>query len=105
MRSVNIRIHMWMVCAPFCRSTSRRNVNLWVPPIARSVSVYGVCGTQFGEDENHIKPALLLHGTADDFVPLDPCREYTARLVKAGKNVRLIEWMRITYSMRLSLVR
>jgi dienelactone hydrolase len=59
---------------------------------AAHISVYGLCGTQFREDENHIKPALLLHGIADDFVPIGPCREYTARLVKADKNVRLIEY-------------
>jgi dienelactone hydrolase len=59
---------------------------------AAHISVYGLCGTQFREDENHIKPVLLLHGIADDFVPIGPCREYTARLMKAGKNVRLIEY-------------
>jgi dienelactone hydrolase len=59
---------------------------------AAHISVYGLCWAEFREDENHIKPALLLHGIADDFVPIGPCREYTARLVKAGKNVRLIEY-------------
>ena len=59
---------------------------------AAHISVYGLCWTEFREDESHIKPALLLHGIADDFVPIGPCREYTARLVKAGKNARLIEY-------------
>jgi len=59
---------------------------------AAHISVYGNCGTQYREDENHIKPVLLLHGTVDDFVPIGPCREYAARLAKAGRNVRLIEY-------------
>ena len=59
---------------------------------AAHISVYGLCGTELREDENHIKPALLLHGIADDFVPIGPCREYTARLLKSGKNIRLIEY-------------
>ena len=59
---------------------------------AAHISVYGLCGTQFREDENHTKPVLVLHGIADDFVPIGPCREYAARLLKAGKNVRMIEY-------------
>ena len=59
---------------------------------AAHISVYGLCWAEFRGDENHIKPALMLHGIADDFVPIGPCREYTSRLVKAGKNVRLIEY-------------
>jgi dienelactone hydrolase len=35
---------------------------------------------------------LILHGTADDWVPIAPCRDYAARLDKAGMNVRLIEY-------------
>jgi dienelactone hydrolase len=34
----------------------------------------------------------MLHGTADDLVPIAPCREYAERLSQAGKSVRLIEY-------------
>ena len=34
----------------------------------------------------------MLHGVADDWVPISKCREYAARLQKAGRKVSLIEY-------------
>jgi dienelactone hydrolase len=59
---------------------------------AAHISVYGFCMTTYRDDEDLTKPALLLHGTADDSLPIEQCREYSARMTKAGKNVRLIEY-------------
>jgi dienelactone hydrolase len=59
---------------------------------AAHISVYGSCGTTFLGEEAVTKPVLMLHGTADDWVPAAPCREYASRLTKAGKNVRYIEY-------------
>jgi dienelactone hydrolase len=59
---------------------------------AAHVSVYGLCGSKYHEDEKMVSPMLFLHGTADDWVPAAPCREYTSRLKNAGKDVRMIEY-------------
>jgi len=60
---------------------------------AAHISVYGACDTTYRQDEVLTpRPVLLLHGIADNFVPIAPCREYAARLSQAGMNVRLIEY-------------
>jgi dienelactone hydrolase len=38
------------------------------------------------------QPIRIFHGTADDYVPVGPCRAYAERLRKAGKDVRLAEY-------------
>jgi dienelactone hydrolase len=60
---------------------------------AAHISVYGSCETTYRQDEVLTqRPVLLLHGIADNWVSIGPCREYAARLTKAGMNVRLIEY-------------
>lgn len=61
-------------------------------PFAGHISVYGPCGVRFRHDERIASPLMLLHGTADDWVPAAPCRDYAARLKNAGGDVRLIEY-------------
>ena len=59
---------------------------------AAYISVYGICVTSFRGDEGLLKPLLMLHGIADDWLPISKCREYAARLQTAGKKVNLIEY-------------
>ena len=59
---------------------------------AAHIGLYATCNTTFRGDEDVTKPIRLLHGTADDYVPIGPCRTYTERLIKAGKDVRLVEY-------------
>jgi dienelactone hydrolase len=59
---------------------------------AAHISVYGPCNTAYRADDEMTTPVLMLHGTGDNWVPSPPCNEYAARLTKAGKNVRYVEY-------------
>lgn len=51
---------------------------------------YARCETRFTEDEQvSDRPIRIFHGAADDYVPVEPCRAYVARLQRAGKDVQL----------------
>ena len=57
------------------------------------IPFYAACNTRFKEDENVTdKPIRIHHGSADDYVPVAPCRSYVARLKAAGKDVTLTEY-------------
>jgi dienelactone hydrolase len=57
------------------------------------VAFYTPCNTRYIEDEAvSDKPIRLFHGTADDYVPVAPCRTYVDRLRNAGKDVELTEY-------------
>ena len=56
------------------------------------VALYATCGTTFLGDDDMTKPIRLLHGSADDYVSIVPCRAYVERLSKAGKDIRLVEY-------------
>ena len=59
---------------------------------AAHINFYAPCGTTYRGDDAVAKPIRLLHGTADDYVPIGPCRAYVDRLSKSGKDIRLIEY-------------
>jgi dienelactone hydrolase len=59
---------------------------------AAHISVYGFCATTFQGDDNTKKPLPMLHGASDDWLPAGQCRDYEARLTKAGKSVQMIEY-------------
>jgi dienelactone hydrolase len=60
---------------------------------AAYVPFYADCGTTYiGDTEVSDKPILQLHGAADDYVPVAPCRAYFERLKGAGRNAVLREY-------------
>ncbi|MEH2520869.1 dienelactone hydrolase [Bradyrhizobium sp. AZCC 1610] len=60
---------------------------------AAHIAMYPTCNTTFRDDDDVVaRPIRLLHGTADDYAPIAPCRAYVERLSKAGKDIRLVEY-------------
>ena len=57
------------------------------------LAFYADCGTKYrGDDDVSDKPIRLFHGTADDYVPVAPCRPFVERLRAKGKNIILTEY-------------
>lgn len=60
---------------------------------AAHIPFYAPCNTVYMEDEQvSDRPIRLFHGTADDYVSVEPCRRYVERLRQAGKDVQLSEY-------------
>jgi dienelactone hydrolase len=60
---------------------------------AAYIVFYPVCNITFRDDEDVAdKPIRIFHGSADDFVPVAPCRAYVKRLKAKGKDVQLTEY-------------
>ena len=57
------------------------------------LAFYAPCVTTYIDDGNvSNNPIRLFHGTADDTVPVQACRQYVERLRKAGKDATLTEY-------------
>ncbi|MGA2096691.1 MAG: dienelactone hydrolase family protein [Candidatus Acidiferrum sp.] len=57
------------------------------------IAFYPSCTTTYIEDELvSDKPIRLFHGTADDYVSIEPCRSYFERLRRLGKDIQLNEY-------------
>jgi dienelactone hydrolase len=66
---------------------------------AAYIPFYAPCYPTFIGDENvSDHPIRLFHGASDDYVPVQPCREYVARLRQNGKNVELTEFANAFHS-------
>ncbi len=60
---------------------------------AAHIAFYPFCNYLFVDDEQVSgRPIRVFHGTADDWTPVGPCREYVARLRRAGKDAQLLEF-------------
>ena len=58
-----------------------------------SIAIYPPCTTTYREDDHVVtgRPLRVLHGTADDWLPIDACHQYVARLRRAGADAALVE--------------
>ena len=74
-------------------ASMKRFQRLWGTPgleFAAYISFYTRCDAPLLEDEivsDH--PIRFFHGSADDYVPVEPTRDYVDRLRRAGKDVQL----------------
>jgi dienelactone hydrolase len=60
---------------------------------AAYIAFYPPCNTVFRDDEDVAdKPIRIFIGSADDYVPVVPCRTYAERLKAKGKDVQLTEY-------------
>jgi len=60
---------------------------------AAYIGFYTPCNiAMIGDEKVSAKPIRLYHGADDDWVPVAPCRDYVARLKKAGADVTLVEY-------------
>jgi dienelactone hydrolase len=64
------------------------------PPFAAYLAFYPAsCYIRLADEERIGQaPIRIFHGTADDWTPIDPCREYVRRLRRGGTDAALFEY-------------
>jgi dienelactone hydrolase len=74
-------------------SSMKRFQRLWCAPgieFAAYISFYTRCDALLLDDEIvSDRPIRIFHGSADDYVPVEPTRRYVERLQRAGKDAEL----------------
>jgi dienelactone hydrolase len=73
----------------------RRFQEMWDPAVqfAAYIPLYASCSIAVIRDDDVApQPIRQFHGTADDYVPVAPCRAYYERLRAAGKDATLTEF-------------
>jgi dienelactone hydrolase len=73
----------------------KRFQRMYAPPaqFAAYVALYPPCYVTYLEETDVAAgPVRVLHGTADDYAPVAPCRDYVARSRRAGNDIQLIEY-------------
>lgn len=60
---------------------------------AAYLAFYPGCNRKLIDEKNvSDRPLRIFHGIADDWTPIDPCREYRERMRRLGKDVALFEY-------------
>jgi dienelactone hydrolase len=66
---------------------------------AAHIGLYTPCNTTFRDDDKVTgAPIRLFHGMADDWVSIQPCRDYVARLKKNAADITLAEYPDATHA-------
>jgi dienelactone hydrolase len=76
-------------------SSLKRFQQAWNPRVAFAahIPLYASCqAVLIGDTDLSSVPIRMFHGTADDYVPVAPCRAYVERLRAAGRDVELTEY-------------
>jgi dienelactone hydrolase len=60
---------------------------------AAHIAFYPACMTTYRDDDQvTATPVRVLHGTADDWNPIAPCRAYVGRISKTRRDIQLVEY-------------
>jgi dienelactone hydrolase len=88
------------LCGALCQLGSLRRTHGPVDvESAAYIPFYPSCCTKYIDDDQvSDRPIRLFHGTAGDYVCIEPCRNYVERLHRAAKDVQLTEYVGARYA-------